>query len=161
MDLHKKMDSPKERCIDSLDAQILKLLLNNATMHHKDIAEKLNVSNATVHVRMKKLVEMGVILGTRLDLNAPKLGFTICAFIGIYLDKDSDYTVISEAMSNVKEIVEFHYCTGVYSILAKIICKGTEELRDILCENIQSIKGVQRTETFISLRQGDSKNVPI
>ncbi|HMP32636.1 MAG TPA: Lrp/AsnC ligand binding domain-containing protein, partial [Saprospiraceae bacterium] len=44
-----------------------------------------------------------------------------------------------------------HYTTGNYSIFAKLICRDTQHLRDTLSNKIQSIQGIQRTETFISL----------
>ena len=56
-------------------------------------------------------------------------------------------------LKKIPEIVSAHYTTGNYSIFARIICKDTNHLRQVLHDNIQSIDGIQRTETFISLEE--------
>jgi Lrp/AsnC family transcriptional regulator for asnA, asnC and gidA len=57
--------------------------------------------------------------------------------------------------------VELHYTTGQYSMFAKIICRDTQHLRQVLNEKIQAIKGVRRTETFISLEESISRQISI
>ena len=81
------------------------------------------------------------------------------AFLGIYLEKGSTYTDVIKQLNLIPEIVEAHYTTGVYSIFAKIRCKNTKHMRQILNEEIQSIKGIQRTETIISLEQSIDKHI--
>jgi len=61
----------------------------------------------------------------------------------------------------VKEIVELHYCTGAYSMFAKIICRDTNHLRHVLNEDIQAVKGIQRTETFISLEESIRRQIKL
>ncbi|MCB0637335.1 MAG: Lrp/AsnC ligand binding domain-containing protein, partial [Lewinella sp.] len=78
---------------------------------------------------------------------------------GIYLDKSSLYDEVADQLGQIPEIVSVHYTTGVYSIFAKIICRDTNHLRDVLHDKIQPIGGIQRTETFISLQE--SVNRPI
>lgn len=139
--------------IDNLDIQILSILMKNATTPYTEIAKELIVSGGTIHVRMKKLEEMGVIKGASLEVDPQKLGYDITAFLGIFLEKGSQYNDAVKQLRTVKEIVELHYTTGSYSIFAKIVCHDTTHLREVLNEQIQSVKGIQRTETFISLEE--------
>ena len=83
--------------IDNLDIQILSILMKNATTPYTEIAKELIVSGGTIHVRMKKLEEMGVIKGASLEVDPQKLGYDITAFLGIYLEKGSQY---NEAVSS-------------------------------------------------------------
>ncbi|MGI8892207.1 MAG: Lrp/AsnC ligand binding domain-containing protein [Bacteroidia bacterium] len=147
--------------IDNLDKQILSLLMEDATISYTDIAKKLIVSGGTIHVRMKKLMEMGIVKGSHLEVNHSKVGFDICAFLGIYLEKGSEYKKAVEQLKAIPEIVELHYSTGTYSMFAKIICRDTKNLREVLNEKIQTIAGVQRTETFISLEESIKRPVKI
>ncbi len=147
--------------IDKLDKQILDVLMKDATIPFTDIAKELIVSAGTIHVRMKKLQEMGIIKNTHLEIFPAKLGYDICAFLGIYLEKGSEYHDAVSRMKKIPEIVELHYTTGMYSMFAKIICKDTQHLRVVLNEKIQAIKGVQRTETFISLEESIKRQVKI
>ena len=144
---------PQNLEIDNLDIQILSTLMKNATTPYTEIAKELIVSGGTIHVRMKKLEEMGVIKGASLEVDPQKLGYDITAFLGIFLEKGSQYNEAVKQLKTVKEIVELHYTTGAWSIFAKIVCHDTTHLREVLNEQIQSVKGIQRTETFISLEE--------
>lgn len=143
---------------DKLDRQILSRLMKNAKRPYTDIAHELAVSGGTIHVRMKKLEDSGVVKGYLLEVDHEKLGFDVCAFLGIYLEKSSMYQDASEQLTQISEIVAAHYTTGLYNIFAKVICRDTNHLREVL-NKIQNISGIQRTETFISLEE--SINRPI
>ncbi|MCC9135887.1 Lrp/AsnC ligand binding domain-containing protein [Pontibacter silvestris] len=147
--------------IDNLDRQILQLLMKDVTRAYTDIAKELGVSGGTIHVRMKKLNEMGVVKGAQLLVNPSAVGFDVCAFIGVYLEKGSEYKDAVEQMRQIPEIVELHYTTGSYSMFAKIICRDTKHLREVLNEKLQPIEGVQRTETLISLEESISRQITI
>ncbi|WP_192822930.1 Lrp/AsnC ligand binding domain-containing protein [Rufibacter sp. LB8] len=152
---------PQVSEIDNLDRRILSMLMQDATRAYTDIAKELQVSGGTVHVRMKKLEDLGVIKGSHLFINPNAVGYDICAFIGIYLEKGSVYQQAVAQMRQVAEIVEMHYTTGQYSMFAKIICRDTLHLREVLNEKIQIIEGVERTETFISLEESITRQVNI
>lgn len=145
--------------IDQLDRDILSILMKDANESYTKIAKKLHVSGGTVHVRMSKLKEMGIVRGAGLIIDYAKLGYDISAFLGIYLDKSSLYEEVSKQLEAIPEIVNAHYTTGTYSIFAKLIVRDTNHLRMVLHDKIQKIGGIQRTETFISL--DESINRPI
>lgn len=147
--------------IDNLDIQILSYLMNDATTPYTEIAKKLIVSGGTIHVRMKKMEDMGIIKGSNLIIDAQKIGYDVCAFLGIFLEKGSIYKDAVEKLREVKEIVELHYCTGAYSMFAKIICRDTNHLRSVLNDSIQAIEGIQRTETFISLEESIKRQIKL
>jgi Lrp/AsnC family transcriptional regulator for asnA, asnC and gidA len=147
--------------LDELDKQILQILLKDANIPYTDIARGLSVSGGTIHVRMRKMQEAGIILGSRLIIDPSLLGFDILAFIGVYLEKGSDYKQASEAILNIPEIIEMHYTTGLYNMFAKVICRDTTHLRNVLNNKIQVIPGIQRTETFISLEQSINREIKL
>ena len=64
-------------------------------------------------------------------------------------------------MKEISEIIECHYTTGNWSVLIKVICKDNEHLMSLLNSRIQSINGVSRTETFISLKQQIDRQLSI
>jgi Lrp/AsnC family transcriptional regulator for asnA, asnC and gidA len=148
--------------IDKLDRDIIDTLLENADMPYTEVAKKLFVSSGTIHVRMKKLQEqLKVVRGSQLDIDYTKLGYDITAFIGIFLEKSSLYETVTEKLKTIPEIVSAHYTTGNYSIFARIVCKDTNHLRSILSDKVQNIKGIQRTETFISLDESIDRRLRI
>jgi Lrp/AsnC family transcriptional regulator for asnA, asnC and gidA len=147
--------------IDNVDLKILGLLMEDANMPYTEIAKKIYVSGGTVHVRMKKMSELGIVTGAQLRIDYSKLGYDIIAFLGIYLEKSSLYEEVAELLKQIPEIVNIHYTTGNYSIFAKIICKDTKHLRNVLHDKIQNVKGIQRTETFISLEESVERSVQL
>ena len=151
----------KDHEIDKLDRQILSILMNNAKMPYTEIAKKLYVSGGTIHVRMKKLEDSGIVKGYHLAIDHSELGFDICAFLGIYLDKSSLYDEVARELGKIPEVVGAHYTTGLYNIFAKVVCKDTNHLRDVLNDKIQKIAGIQRTETFISLQESINRPIGI
>lgn len=147
--------------LDDIDLNILSILMKDAKTPFTDIAKTLFVSSGTVHVRMKKMEEMGIIKSFNLQLNYQKLGYDITAFLGIYLNKSSQYDVVAKELEAIPEIVECNYTTGNYSMFVKLICKDTDHLRKILMEKIQKIEDITRTETFISLQESISRPIKI
>jgi len=145
--------------IDNVDLKILALLTEDAKMPYTEIAKKVFVSGGTVHVRMKKLEEMGIVKGTTLNMNYAKMGFDVTAFMGIYLERSSLYDEVTEKLKEIPEIVKMHYTTGVYNIFVKIHCRDTKHLRDVLHDKVQKVEGIERTETFVSLEESLNRHI--
>ncbi len=145
--------------LDQLDHQILAKLIEDGKMPYTDIAKQLFVSSGTIHVRMKKMEDLGIVKGSSITLDYHKLGYDVTAFLGIYLDNSSLYEAVIEHLEKIPELVSANYTTGAYSILCKIVCKDTNHLRHVLQDKIQKIPGIQRTETFISLDERISRPV--
>ena len=53
--------------LDKLDLQIIHHMMDNAEISYADLGKKLFVSGGTIHVRIKKLQEAGVVKGTKLN----------------------------------------------------------------------------------------------
>ena len=147
--------------LDPLDYKILEILVKDANLPYTEIGSRLDVSGGTVHVRMKKMESLGIVKGAQLLIYYAKIGWDISAFLGIYLDKSSLYEDVAKQLEQIPEVVNIHYTTGIYSIFAKIICRDTQHLREVLHDKIQRVTGIQRTETFISLEESLIRNTPL
>ena len=147
--------------LDELDLQILDLLVKDCRTPYLEIARICHVSGGTIHVRMKKMEDMGIIKGSRIILNLPKLGYDVCCFVGIYVGKTSSFNAVFDQMSTINEVVELHLTTGNYSMFAKIVCTNISDLQDVLLNKINNITGIQRTDTFVSLSQPIDRNISL
>jgi Lrp/AsnC family transcriptional regulator for asnA, asnC and gidA len=145
--------------IDNVDLKILNILMEDAKIPYTEVAKRVFVSVGTVHVRMKKLEEMGIVTGTTLKMDYSKLGFDVTCFMGIYLLKSSLYDSVVHNLKEIPEIVKVHYTTGDYNIFIKIHCKDTRHLKDVLHDKIQKVEGIERTETFISLEESLNRHL--
>ena len=146
---------------DKLDSQIINVMMNDAEISYAELGKKLFVSAGTIHVRIKKLQELNIITGTRMTINTKLLGYDCTAFVGIYLEKSSLYDVVATELEKIPEIIRLNYITGSYSMFIEIICTDISQLRKVLHDDLQNIKGIERTETFISLQEGFNRRVPL
>jgi len=90
-----------------------------------------------------------------------QLGYDVIAFIGIYLEKSSLYDNVAKELRKLPQIVRLNYTTGNYSMFAEIVCKDINQLRFVLHDELQKIKGIERTETFISLEESFTRNMQV
>jgi Lrp/AsnC family transcriptional regulator for asnA, asnC and gidA len=147
--------------IDSVDLNILSQLVLDASIPYTEIAKNIGVSGGTIHVRMKKMMDLGIVKGSHLDINYTRLGYDITAFLGIYLDKSEFYDKAVDDLRKIPEVVNVHYTTGNFSMFVKIICRDTQHLREVLHDKIQKVYGIQRTETSISLEESINRTLEL
>ena len=139
--------------IDNTDRKILDILTKDAKKPFTEVAKQVFVSQGTVHVRMNKMIEAGIVEKTTLKINYAKMGYDITAFIGIYLEKSSLYDKVLQKLKEIPEVTSVHYTTGNYSMFAKIQCRDTNHLKQVLHDKMQQVQGIDRTETMISLEE--------
>lgn len=147
--------------IDGIDKKILRALMEDARTPVLEIARGVGISGAAIHQRLRKLEKSGLISGSKFVINPKVLGYTTMAFVGIYLDKAISNPEAVKQLQKIPEVLECHYTTGNWSIFIKILCKDNEHLMQLLNRDIQSITGVSRTETFISLAQQIDRQIKI
>lgn len=145
--------------IDNTDLKILEILRDDAKKPYTEVARRVNVSQGTVHVRMTKLEEAGIVEKTTLKLNYARLGYDITAFIGIFLEKSALYDKVVAKLKEIQEITSIHYTTGNYSMFVKIHCRDTNHLKEVLHDKMQQVDGIERTETMISLEESLDRNL--
>ena len=149
----------KKALLDGIDKIIIRYLLEEARTPIQILAKACGISGAAIHQRLKKLENTGVVSGSQIILTPKILGFNTVAFIGIYLDKAIRNPEAGRQLKNIPQVIECHYTTGNWSIFVKLLCRDNEHLMQLLNKNIQTIDGVSRTETFISLQEQISRQV--
>ena len=145
--------------IDNLDKSILMALMDNARAPYAELAKRFAVSPGTIHVRVEKMKQAGIIEGTRVQVNPKKLGYDVCCFIGIILKSARDYPSALAKLEQLEEVVEAYYTTGHYNIFIKVMTRSIDELQQVLVHRLQPIDEIQSTETLISLQQPIDKDV--
>lgn len=147
--------------IDSVDRQILVHLLNDARIPYLEIARKLIVSGGTIHQRIEKMKDAGIIEGSQVKLNLKSLGYDVTVFLGVHLKSSKDMAKVIQKLKNFPEVLEAHYTTGNYGLLLKICTKNISEFHKFLIDKLQPINEVQATESFISLDQPIDKGITV
>ena len=118
--------------LDDVDHKILDLLIDNSRIPFTDIAKKLLISAGTVHVRVKKMEEFGIIQGSSLALDYKKLGYTFIAYIGIFLEKTHLTNFVLDKLKSIPYVTVAHITTGRFNIFCKIRSKNTNHAKEII-----------------------------
>lgn len=137
--------------IDETDRAILRILQSDARESFIEIARKLGVSGGTVHARVGRMKELGLIKGSALLVDYARLGYSVEAFIGLKLVRAHDCGTLMAKLETLPEVLEVHYTTGAYSLFIKVMARSMQDLHHILFERLQGFDEIQSTETFVIL----------
>ena len=138
--------------LDEIDHQILDILIDNTRVPFTEISKRLLISAGTVHVRVKKMEDAGIIKGSSLNLDYVKLGYSFIAYVGIFLEKTQKTEYVLGELNKIPYVTVAHITTGKFNIFCKVRARNTKNAKDIIFM-IDDIEGVLRTETMISLEE--------
>lgn len=147
--------------IDNLDRRILEIVMRNARIPSKDVAQVCGVSRAAVHQRIQRMIDLDIITGSGYTVNPKILGYRTCTYIGVNLERGAMYKSVVPEFEKIPEVVECHFTTGPYTMLIKLYARDNEHLMELLNTHIQNIPGVTGTETLISLEQSIHRDMPV
>jgi Lrp/AsnC family transcriptional regulator, regulator for asnA, asnC and gidA len=137
--------------LDEVNLRILDILSRDASRPFVDIAKELEISDATVHIRVRRLQAAGILRKFTIATNNVLLGYDHLAFIGIKIGGGSADEVIA-SLSQFDEILELHEMYAQFDLLLKIRAKSLEEMRDIVAKKIGSIPQIIETELMTVLK---------
>ena len=144
---------PETYEIDSLDKKILNALLQDARVPYLEIARKFKVAGGTIHQRVDKMKEAGIIQGSKINIDYQKLGYDVTVFLGIHLKNSKVLAEAIRDLEKMSEVVEVYYTTGNYALLIKIMTKSIQDFHEFLATKLQMSEAIQSTESFINLNQ--------
>lgn len=145
--------------LDQVDFNILSILTEDAQTPYTEVAKKLIISPGTVHSRMKKMREMGLVVGASLNLDYTVMGWKFTVFLGIDLSKSTMYKEVIEKLMLVREVVKVHHVSGKYDIFIKMHTRDSIHYREIFQDSILTIDGIKSVESFISVEQNLSRHI--
>lgn len=147
--------------IDDLDKKILTIITHNARIAFKDVAEQCGVSRAAVHQRVQRMFDIGVIIGSGYQVNPKMLGYNLCVYVGLTLERGHMYRQVCAELEKIPEIVESQFTLGAYSMLIKLYARDDKHLMHLLNTKIQAIPGIANTETLTTLDESINRSLPI
>ena len=150
----------KHHELDELDGKILKLIVNNARIPFLEVSRECNVSGAAIHQRVQKLTKAGVLKGSEFIVDVEKMGYSTCAYIGLFLSHPDSFDEIVKALDQVPQVVECYYTTGKYDLLIKVYSENNQKLLEFIQEKIMPL-GLARTETLVCLKESIKRKLPI
>lgn len=147
--------------IDILDRKILDLLQLDGRMAYTEIAKRLTISHGTVHQRMARLEEIGIIKGTSIIIDYQKIGYDVTTLLGIHLKSAKDQAKVIDRLKAMKEVVEVYYTTGAFALIIKVHNRNIKDFHHFLSDKLQGIPEIQSTESFVCLDHPLSRTLKI
>jgi len=141
----------KEKVLDEIDKQIIRILQENARTSYREIQDKLGISIGTIHNRITKLKKTGVIEGYTLRLNNEKLGYKLTFLIRINVDGKFTEEILKD-IAKKPEVCSVFHTTGEQS--AALICrfKESEDVHNFI-RQLNNIHSVTRTNSNMILKE--------
>jgi Lrp/AsnC family transcriptional regulator for asnA, asnC and gidA len=137
--------------LDEVNLRILDILGRDASRPFVEIAKELEVSDATVHIRVRRLLAAGILRKFTIATDNVLLGYDHLAFIGININEGSADEVIA-TLSQFDEILELHEIYGQFDLLLKIRAKSLEEMREIVANKIGKVPQITEAELMTVLK---------
>lgn len=137
--------------LDEVNLRILDILGRDASRPFVEIAKELEISDATVHIRVRRLLAAGILRKFTIATDNVLLGYDHLAFIGININEGSADEVIT-SLSQFDEILELHEIYGQFDLLLKIRAKSLEEMREIVANKIGKVPQITEAELMTVLK---------
>ena len=142
---------PTDRVIDSIDARILRALVQDPRATVVALAEATGLARNTVHARLGSLEADGVLQSLERRIDPAALGYPLTAFIMVTVTQRK-LRAIGEALESVPEVLEVHGLSGVTYLLVHIVARDADDLYRIAGQ-ILDIDGVEKTTTGLVMRR--------
>lgn len=147
--------------IDELDKKILIIITQNARIPFKEVAEMCGVSRAAIHQRVQRMFDIGVIVGSGYQVNPKMLGYNLCVYVGLTLERGNMYKQVCAELEKIPEVVESQFTLGAYAMIIKMYAHDDKHLMHLLNTQIQAIPGIANTETLTALDESINRSLPI
>ena len=144
--------------MDEIDSEIIRSLVKNSRITLSQMSKEINVPDATISNRLKKLEET-VIKQYTLILDADATGLKVTAIIIIQTESEKHENVEVE-LSKLEEVSEVYSVSGEYDILTKVWAHSIEELNKIVTSKIRQIDGVEDLTEMIVMERVKEGVIP-
>jgi Lrp/AsnC family transcriptional regulator, leucine-responsive regulatory protein len=136
--------------LDSKDEAILLELKKNARQSTKTIAKKVGIPRVTVHDRIRKMVESGVITSFTTAVDQGKIGLPTMMFVFVSFlpNHDISQRQLAHRIALFTGVEEVHIVSGEYDLLLKVRGSSLEEIGRLVVDRLRQVKGVGNTVTF-------------
>jgi Lrp/AsnC family transcriptional regulator for asnA, asnC and gidA len=137
--------------LDDVNLQIIDILRKDSSVPFVEIARRIGLSDATVHLRVRRLFAAGIITKFTISVDNNLLGYDHLAFMGINI-KPGSADQATEGLSNLDEILEIHEMHNSFDLFVKIRAKDLNHMRDIIENKIRMIPNILETELMTVLK---------
>jgi Lrp/AsnC family transcriptional regulator for asnA, asnC and gidA len=147
--------------LDDTDREILRILQEDARTPFSEIARRIDMSSATVHDRVNRMKDEGVITGYHAEVDPKAIGYDVSAVIGFQVEQGREDSVL-DRLSDIEGVQEIHLTTGDWDVIARLYAADADELKELLFDRIANMDGLLRSNTMVVLDTAhESEALPV
>ncbi|MES3162342.1 MAG: Lrp/AsnC family transcriptional regulator [Halorubrum sp.] len=136
--------------LDDTDHEILRLLQADARTPFSEIARRIDMSSATVHDRVGRMEDAGVIEGYHAAVDPKAVGYGVSALVGLRVEQGREEDAL-ERLREIEEVRAIHLTTGEWDVILRVVAEDTDSLRELMFERVADMDGFSRSQTMIVL----------
>jgi Lrp/AsnC family transcriptional regulator for asnA, asnC and gidA len=136
--------------LDETDRAILEALQEDARTPFSEIARRIDMSSATVHDRVNRMEDAGVIEGYHAKVDPKALDYGISSIVGLQVEQGQEQETL-ERLEEIPGVQEVHLTTGSWDVLMRVYAEDADELRRLMFDNIAQMDGFARSQTMVIL----------
>lgn len=136
--------------IDKKDEIILNELKKNARESTKTIASNIKIPRVTVHDRINKMIQKGIIKSFNVTIDYKKIGYSseVFIFVSFLFNPEVSQRQLAKRIARIPGVYEVHIISGEYDLLLKVRGKSLEDIGKLVVDKLRKLKGVGKTLTF-------------
>ena len=140
--------------LDHFDRRILTELARDGRMTITELSSRVGLSKTPCQLRLKRLIETGVILGFRAIVDPARLGMDHIAFAEVKLSdtREKALEAFNAAVRTIPEVEECHMIASSFDYLLKVRTADIRKYREVLGEKISALPNVASTSTFVAMQ---------
>lgn len=140
--------------LDAVDARILELLQEDASLSIAEIADKVGLSSSPAWRRIERLKKSKVILGQVTLLDKDKLGLTfeVFASVKLQLPTRENLELFEKAVQDWPEVVECATVTGAVDYMLRVVTRDMHAYDDFLRDKMLGLGLVSDVQSRIVMR---------
>ncbi len=145
--------------LDRIDRQLIESLRQDSRQTTKQLSKRLGIPQTTVHNRIKRLRERGIIKRFTIELDRKKIGIGLVAYILCTVSYRSphgeriDQVEVAQAIKQFPEVEEVSIVTGGTDLLVKVALQDVDALNEFVIFKLRNIEGIEKTITSIVLSE--------
>jgi len=139
--------------LDDFDRKIIAALRHDGRMSVTDLAQRIGLSKTPCQVRLRRLLDGGVIRGFTALVDSAKLGLDHVAFAEVKLSdtREGALEEFNAAVQRIPEVEECHMIASSFDYLLKVRTADIRRYRIVLGEKISALPHVASTSTFVAM----------
>ena len=136
--------------LDETDRAILRILQADARTPFSEVARRIDMSSATVHDRVGRMEDAGVIEGYHAEIDPKAVGYGVSAFVGLRVEQGREEDAL-DRLRDIEGVREIHLTTGEWDVILRVVAEDTDRLRELMFERVAEMDGFSRSQTMIIL----------